>query len=1624
MIKLTRGALTMLLAQYRGILKNAWIKNFAVAAALATTVTSAYAEGDTPAVTANDWTIASQVKDGLDGSEGKVLNIQESIAYEDTPETVTITGGTGHKIGGENADRIILFSEQKPGEDLEELYQTNKKNLVINASKENATLTIANGTSEKVYTGVALENVTVGGGAHTATLDIQNRPENLLTYDEDEDLLAYTDINNLTIEKNGVVTISGELDVNDNLTIAEGGTLKNTGILWMATDTDEDTGKSTNVVVNGNLESNNHLMINANSFKVGDKGSVKIAGCLSFDGNDSVNINNFANNSKITFVGAQYGNNDREYGIQIFGNKLELNSKVENLEGVVAVDLTLGSKAYDNKEGVGVSAIVLSKLTAQAKDGVDYQINNGDSIRLDTSETIPTIDIENESGKGTVTTNLDVGSAGNLFVEAGNWDAQGLKVSSDDATVKVASNATLALKTLQVDPKATNYPKGIFENKGTIKVAENAVISTSNFDNSKGTLDVGGDLTVNGKTDAESVLYNAGTISANSLTLKGMDYDEKESGDENYPALFQVADGKFNIKGAVTTKSDLQILADATVNANSIEGHTIDIYGKVGSESNHVASITATDEFTVRGGSVFADSISANLVELDDSYGGNSILNVGNVSTKNFNQKAGKVTVTDGSFNVTDKATVKDLTLAGKTEANVGSLDASNGSVVIGENASLTVNDSLTNNADKTGITVNGTLATTSDVLGLTKTDTDDAFSVTNTFADSSLNGVLKITNASEVIGDKITADNLALLKNAISDGDEKANFTGKLELTGVQADIGEGATTDDAKKNSYTQDAVIGFESLVGDVSLSDATIDVKDGQTEVSGDYGNLIADKDTTSIKIQDATLKGTGSEATKGNYISAVDSTDENKIVVAGAQLGESSSLTLAGKGNIGSITADGDGKGTLAVTGDANVVATDGAAADIGTAEANIAQVKVTGSLNAKDIFTKALETSGEVNAKEIFTEALKTSGDVIADKIQTAKAEITAGIVKVKEAVLAGQTAIKGGASLVAEKVDAKAHDILVGQDGEAGSTGYFFAKKLASAGKLVVDPEFNQGAAIAGVNAFNGDNKLSSDIVVGKNAIFAYDEDLTEEQLKDLTSTYTLTDNTDGYGSALVVNSAIDLQGTNKGIYVGKDASSSTAPKANTLTLGQNGAVGIGGSALENAKVNATGTQEPAIKANEVKYVDTSKVLLGCDVQKGERYQIFNDATLTNTTIGGSTEGLQVESLSGFYTGTIGTDGKTSAIETNDVVFNQLTTPVKSYMEKALTQGGNGVGIAFLQKAAADSQDEGREIETVARLGAFGGLYNAAFNVNKSSTEAIAARTSMGNHGVQQVASNNAIGGAVWLSPIYKNVKADSLESNGKESGADVKLTGVALGADVTTSNNLRLGAMFNLGSGDTDGNKLGKLAENDFDYFGLGAYAGYSFGNFAIAGDVTYSQVDNDLSATSSLGYGKFNSSVDTNVFSLGITAKYAIDTNFATITPHAGIRYTSLDADSYDVKSANGVIAKTSYDKANVVSIPVGVTLTKDIKLNAWKLQPTFDVTLTANTGDTDAEYDTYFVGADSKVKLESEFTDSFTYGLTAGFEAQHESGVALGLGVNYEGSSNTNSYGVSGNVRYSF
>ena len=1357
--------------------------------------------------------------------------------------------------------------------------------------------------------------------------------------------------------------------------------------------------------------------------------------------------------------------------------------------------------------------------------------------------------------KGTIDNSGIVKIGGDILAKAianGEKDKGYIFDNKAGAEIQVAGPATLATDafiTGTEDPKVAGI-----KNEGTLAV--NGALTVNGAKNAASTLANAGtikaaSLQLNGKagdpakeavadskfTLAAGTYEITGAVGANTDTLAidtGANVKAQSIGARILEITGDVGADKANV-ATITATDSLKTVTGSNVFADSITAGSIDFSGAVtAGKVTSTKGLTVTDGTHVLGD--VTDSSEAGITLTDGDVTVTGALNAAKLT-----QAAGNLKVEKGSLTVTEASVVKatlegatanigtlkatqagDLDLTNASTATVGSFDGSSsaaGTVTIDKDSTLTITANQTaatendkaffkNNATGDAIKGAGTLAVNASALGLEQNEDKDNYVVTNKFAKDTI-GVLKINGADSAIGaDKINKDNLGKLIAAVSKNAGGDEFNGKLQLVGVTADIsGLQKETTDAKNGSFKQDDVAVFAQLAGDTTLQSVTVDAGNGTTAVSGDLGNLVADIGTTSVSIGDATLQGSGSSGeTNGYYVSALKGAtgdDAKTVVLAGAKLGDGSSLTLAGAGKIGAVEAEADGNGTLAVTGNANVVKVDAegkeVATDIGANGTALAEVNVSGALTAANIYTNALESSGSVVAAKIeagkatveggvvnatnlktsdvatikagsvnvgdaeFGAALTMEGgaltatavkdgptgkvtlkagseikagsitakDLVAENALTSAGNITAenltaqstvdligGVVNAKVASLSGATKIIGNASLIAGDLTATSQTITVGEDGDEGSAGFLFAKNIIAAEKIVVDPEFNQGASLVGTNAFAGSNELTTNIVVGQNSIFAYDENLTAEQLKSLASKYTLSDAENGVGSLLVVNSAIDLNG--HGINVGKDASTTTTN--DKLVLSKNGALAVGGTALANANL-ANATPKAAVTATSgVEYDKTSKVLLDGGVKAGAQYQIFDGAVAANAT--SADADLTASSLNGFYTATIGDDGKTTKVAANRSVLSQLTTPLYEHLLAVTGNGNKGAGVQFLEKVASESLDGGKDAETVARLGAFGGLYNAAYNVNKTSADAIAARTAMGNNGVQQVATNNAIGGAVWLSPIYKNVKADSLESDGKESGADVKLTGVALGADVTTANNVRLGAMFNLGSGDTDGNKLGSRAENDFDYFGFGVYAAYNYGNFGVAADATYAKVDNDLSASSSLGYGYFKSSVDTNVYSLGLTAKYAFDTNFATITPHAGIRYTSLNADSYDVQSSYGVLATTSYDSAKVVSFPAGVTLTKDIKLNAWKLQPTFDVTLTANTGDTEATYNTYFTGANSKVKLESEFADSFTYGLAAGIEAQHENGLALGLGVTYEGSSNTNSYGVTGNVRYTF
>ena len=353
-------------------------------------------------------------------------------------------------------------------------------------------------------------------------------------------------------------------------------------------------------------------------------------------------------------------------------------------------------------------------------------------------------------------------------------------------------------------------------------------------------------------------------------------------------------------------------------------------------------------------------------------------------------------------------------------------------------------------------------------------------------------------------------------------------------------------------------------------------------------------------------------------------------------------------------------------------------------------------------------------------------------------------------------------------------------------------------------------------------------------------------------------------------------------------------------------------------------------------------------------------------------------------------------------------------------------TQTSNVRGYSsFLSMVSNNTH--GAPAEAAARLAIYGGAVQAAMAATSSTTDAIAARMGVGNTANITMA-NNGQGAALWLAPVYKTHDSDSFDSQGLDYGVDLNLYGVALGADFEFVPGLTAGIMFNVGSGDADGqgNAAANNTSNDFDYWGAAIYGNYTYDALSVTADVSYTAVDNDLEATTGMDqFTKLESSTDTTAISLGVTAKYTFDLAGVEVAPHAGLRYTNIDLDDYSIKSNGESIADYSADKVNIFSIPVGVTFAKEFTGDAWTVKPSLDLTLTGNFGDDDISGDVSWTGVDGLVTpVSSEYMDDFTYGATLGIEAASTGGFSLGLGVNYTGSSNVDEFGVNANARFVF
>ena len=365
--------------------------------------------------------------------------------------------------------------------------------------------------------------------------------------------------------------------------------------------------------------------------------------------------------------------------------------------------------------------------------------------------------------------------------------------------------------------------------------------------------------------------------------------------------------------------------------------------------------------------------------------------------------------------------------------------------------------------------------------------------------------------------------------------------------------------------------------------------------------------------------------------------------------------------------------------------------------------------------------------------------------------------------------------------------------------------------------------------------------------------------------------------------------------------------------------------------------------------------------------------------------------------------------------------------------------------GVRFLSRAAradyiADARQAAVTIESAARMALVGAVPQMTMAASNAAGNAVTQRTGLarpGGNAIQSVALDGSVqtgasagdaartGFAMWIMPLYQSSNGYGMKAGNFDMDFSGGLGGVAIGADYTFDNAIRAGITFNIGGGYAQGSGDLNETTNNMNFWGIGAYAGWTPGNFGLTADVnytsTYNKLEQDLPA--SMQMGKLKSDVTAYAISAGLRGEYRFETSVMDVTPHVGVRYMSLNTDEYDVKSG-GTLLKGDAINQSIWTFPVGVAFSKQIETgNGWHFKPSLDLAVIPAAGDIDARSDVRFTGTGTKAELDTQTMDYISYMGGLGLEFGNDT-TTLGVNYNIQLGAKSTAHGVFGTFRYEF
>ena len=844
----------------------------------------------------------------------------------------------------------------------------------------------------------------------------------------------------------------------------------------------------------------------------------------------------------------------------------------------------------------------------------------------------------------------------------------------------------------------------------------------------------------------------------------------------------------------------------------------------------------------------------------------------------------------------------------------------------------------------------------------------------------------------------------------------------------------------------------------LTGDTSKSidvvNGSIAVRNNATLVLGDAGTSgqgTVAGDVTLGKTSTLNVQGNGGKFTVKGSVGGQDG-------AAGTVLADGSTLSAAG-------TAEGAGAinvSTLSVKNGGTVQAGDSITVKDAISEAAgtiVANENITvtdKNISKADNATLTLNagntiTAGDIDATHVSAATLK-AGSVTVDRgtLNLSGTSETASTVKNLSLGNGTQANIEGTL-----KLDGADSVLAVGsQSDETGGTTLAAQTVNLNSGMLLIDPAWDEASsnvAVMDLDTGTGDEDvmLGGKVGVGQNSYLAIGTKdtawlpgvagaLSENGTKAALGLYKPV--TIASGEALVVNGT--LTGTSYA-DTGKPNSLYDAVNAaaNKAIFAEKTLLVVNGKTINGKTAAITFASKGTLEVYE------GAKLLITDAADGQKYTIVANVDTTASKLEGWKKSTST-STDMLSVGDAKEEGKNFVVTVTrneaSAIFPGLSGELAGAVN-ALYSGTPGVnsehqGVRFLSRATdnfylgADKGAAVEQMESAARMAFAAAVPQMTKMASDAATNSVVNRMGFANpeNGSKamnvegQLVDEKALGLALWIAPLWSNQNGFGMEAGNLDYGYNANLGGVSLGADYTWANNFRAGLMFNIGGGYAQSS--GDLSDttNSMTFWGLGAYAGWKYENFAVMGDVSYTSTWNSVNqdVDARMGMSDLEADIQASAISAGLRGEYKFETSALDIIPHVGVRYMSINTWGYDVDNNMGTVLEGDGFQQNIWTFPVGITFSRELEMNSdWYFKPSVDFTVIPAAGDIKAKEDVCFTGLNRSIEMETQMMDYFTWQGGVGLEFGNED---MSVGVNYtlQAGQNSTSHGVFGMFRYEF